>query len=558
MGLDWALQHRMTVDRRQLCAVARPPSAGLGPHLHREFFPEVDAGAFEIDVRAPTGTRIERTEEQLAEVEEFIRETIPEHDLELIISEIGVTPTVVRLHPQRRPDGRRRQGPAQGASQQSAQEYVSLLRHGFADGRPFRRPGVRLRRRRHDPQRHERGQVDADQHPHHRQGPEAALPDRRGASRRDVRQVHGVVDARIIQRLDYPQFTINVDRAKAADLGLTQEDVMKNVVAAFNSSIQFNKQNFWIDPVSRNQYFVGVQYPEEDIESIETLLDIPITGDKQDATVPLRSWPRSTRTTVPTEITHTNIQPTIDLTMGVEGRDLGHVADDVAKVIDKFGKRTPQGDWAPYDPRVKDEQEDPARLEDRHERRVRPDAGHVPQPGLRPDPRLAADLLPDGRARSIVRRAADGHVVVPLSLGGVLPMLYLTGTAINVQSLLGVIFIVGIKVANTVLMTDFAQELRRHEGLSPTEAIRKAASIRVRPVTMTALAAFFAMVPAALAWSAAARRTPRWPAPSSAACSPASRRRCSSCPRSIHSSYPTASWPSPRPSTRSARLMPDL
>jgi multidrug efflux pump subunit AcrB len=90
-------------------------------------------------------------------------------------------------------------------------------------------------------------------------------------------------------------------------------------------------------------------------------------------------------------------------------------------------------------------------------------------------------------------------LTVPISLGGVIPMLYLTGTALNVQSLLGIIFVVGIKVANTVLMTDFAQELRRHEGLSPTEAIRKAASIRVRPVTMTALAAFFAMVPAALA-----------------------------------------------------------
>jgi multidrug efflux pump subunit AcrB len=82
---------------------------------------------------------------------------------------------------------------------------------------------------------------------------------------------------------------------------------------------------------------------------------------------------------------------------------------------------------------------------------------------------------------------------------GILPMLLLTGTAINVQSVLGVIFIVGIKVSNTVLMTDYAQDLRREEGLSPTAAIRKAASIRVRPVTMTALAAFFAMVPGALA-----------------------------------------------------------
>jgi len=90
-------------------------------------------------------------------------------------------------------------------------------------------------------------------------------------------------------------------------------------------------------------------------------------------------------------------------------------------------------------------------------------------------------------------------LVVPISLGGVLPMLYLTGTALNVQSLLGIIFVVGIKVANTVLMTDLAQELRRHEGLTPTQAILQAATLRVRPVTMTALAAFFAMVPAALA-----------------------------------------------------------
>ena len=119
---------------------------------------------------------------------------------------------------------------------------------------------------------------------------------------------------------------------------------------------------------------------------------------------------------------------------------------------------------------------------------------------------------------------------MPLCLVGILPMLYLTGTAVNVQSLLGFIFIVGIKVANTVLMTDFAQELRRHEGLTPTQAIRKAASIRVRPVTMTALAAFFAMIPGPSPWSEAARPTPRWPARSSAACWPASPPRCSSCP----------------------------
>ncbi len=89
--------------------------------------------------------------------------------------------------------------------------------------------------------------------------------------------------------------------------------------------------------------------------------------------------------------------------------------------------------------------------------------------------------------------------IVPLCLVGIMPALYFTGSAVNVQSLLGFIFIVGIKVANSVLMTDYAQELRRHEGLTPFEAIRKAASLRVRPITMTALAAFFALIPGALA-----------------------------------------------------------
>jgi hypothetical protein len=85
-----------------------------------------------------------------------------------------------------------------------------------------------------------------------------------------------------VQRLDYPEFVIEVDRAKAAEMGLNQADVMRNVVAALNSSIQFNKKNFWIDPISHNQYFVGVQYPEGDIESVETLLNVPVTSPVQE------------------------------------------------------------------------------------------------------------------------------------------------------------------------------------------------------------------------------------------------------------------------------------
>ena len=125
--------------------------------------------------------------------------------------------------------------------------------------------------------------------------------------RERVAAIDGVVDARVIQRLNYPEFMINVDRKKAADLGLTQEDVMRNLVAAMNSSIQFNKTNFWIDPVNKNQYYVGVQYREEDIKTLETLLNVPVTGPKQAMPVPLRNVVSIERTNVPTEVTHLDI-----------------------------------------------------------------------------------------------------------------------------------------------------------------------------------------------------------------------------------------------------------
>jgi multidrug efflux pump subunit AcrB len=309
--------------------------------------------------------------------------------------------------------------------------------------------------------------------------------------------IKGVVDARIIQRLDYPEYIIDVDRAKAADLGLNQQDVMRNVVAAFNSSIQFNKHNFWIDPVGGNQYFVGVQYPEGDIKSLETLLNIPITTPTRHS-IPLSNLVTLRRASVPTEVTHTNIQPTIDLTMGTYGRDLGHVSDEVAAAIDAFGEKQADGTWIPYDPSSRAKRAlkgskivlsgEYARMKETFRSLFFGLIGAS----------VLIYFLMVGLDKSWVVPLTV-MLVVPLCLVGILPMLYLTGSAINVQSLLGFIFVVGIKVANTVLMTDFAQELRRHEGLTPTEAIRKSASIRVRPVTMTALAAFFALIPGAFA-----------------------------------------------------------
>ena len=479
----------------------------MTPIMRRDFFPEVDSGAFEMYVRAPTGTRIDRpqgddgicTEKLIAQVEEFIRETIPEHDLELFISELGVTPdwsaaytpnagsmdSVVRVQ-------------LTEHREHTAQHYVDRLRQGLAADKRFQMLDFAF---------DAGGMIRAALN----EGKSTPINIRLTGKNQDVlfkvahlireevKKIDGVVDARVMQRNNLPAFRIEVDRDKAATLGLTQAEVMQNVVAATNSSISFHKTNFWIDPVSKNQYYVGVQYPEKDIDSVQMLKDIPITGHNQGDPITLGDMATLTREQIPAEIKHVNLQATVDVSMGVEGRDLGHVSVDVTKKVNQFGKLLETDVWAPYDP---DSKEEGATLEGSKMilsgeytkmQETFKDLGF----GL-----ILASLLiyflMVGLDKSFIVPMTV-MAILPLCLIGILPMLYLTGSAVNVQSLLGFIFVVGIKVANTVLMTDYAQELRRHEGLTPTEAIRKAASVRVRPVTMTALAAFFAMIPTALA-----------------------------------------------------------
>ncbi len=471
----------------------------FSPILRRDFFPEVDAGAFEIAVRATSGTRIERTEEQIARVEDFIKQNIPHEDLELVISEIGLTSDWSSGYtPNSGPQDAILKVQLSEHRSKSAQEYVSILRKGFARDRRFANLEFAF-----DTGGMVRGALNEgkstpiniqlkgkNQFVLHR------LAERIKA---EVRRIEGVVDARVIQKLDAPELVVNVNRAKAADLGLSQDYIMKNIIAATNSSISYNKKNFWIDPISHNQYFVGVQYPEKKIRSISDLENIPIISPNQGRPIPLKEVATIDYGHVPTEIHHVDIQPAIDLTMGVEGRDLGHVCDDVIAVLQKYGRQIGEGKWHPYDPFAAGGRKmlggSTIELSGEYSRMKSTFSSLYLFGGLAV---LLIYFLMVALDRSFIVPLTV-MLVVPLCLVGVLPVLWLTGSAINVQSLLGVIFIVGIKVANTVLMTDYAQELRRHEGLSPTDAIRKAAGLRVRPVTMTALAALFAMIPTALA-----------------------------------------------------------
>jgi multidrug efflux pump subunit AcrB len=511
----------------------------LGPNLRREFFPEVDAGAFEVFLRLPSGTRIEATEGYVEAAELYIKAKTGA-DLELVISEIGLTADwSAAFTPNAGPMDAAMKVQLKSKRSKSAQEHVAILRSGFATDPEFQKllTQVYERMKRDEEQEADRIALSGRTRPalmmpgmlpFDRANTEFAF-DAGGMIRSamnegkstplnvritaknltkarkladkllaELRGINGVVDARVMQRLDYPQYVIEVDRSKAASLGLSQQDIMRNIVAAVNSSVQFNKKNFWIDPVSHNQYYVGVSYKEEDITSLETLLDIPITSPTQRKSIPLRNLAEMKRVTVPSEIVHTNLQPTIDVTMGVAGRDLGHVADDVNAVVAKFGEKRPDGGLTPFDPDVSDNQKlmSGAKIILSGEYEKMQTTFKYQAMGM-----AAAILLIYFLMVALFKSYITPIVVlsaVPIGVIGVVLMLYVTGTALNVQSLLGVIFMIGIVVSNTVLLTDFAINVQRLDQLSATDAISKAAGVRVRPVVMTAMATFFALIPMAL------------------------------------------------------------
>lgn len=481
----------------------------LGPQLRREFFPEVDGGAFEMTVRAPSGTRLELTEERVADIEQVIRDTLGS-DLQLVVAEVGVVADWSAAYtPNAGPMDAALKVQLTADRENSAQEHVRRLRRKFAADRRFadlefgfdaggliraamnggKATPITVRITGKDT---------------------AALREVAEAVRKEAAQIDGIVDARILQRLDYPQYVIDVDRTKAADLGLPLKDVMKNVVAALNGSTQFNKSNFYIDPVSKGQYYVGVQYSAGDIESIQTVLNVPITSRSQKQAIPLRNLVTIRQSTIATDIVHNNLQSGVELVMSVDGRDLGHVADDLIEVLHRFGDRQADGTWLPYAIASSPEAHRLAGQTAAHRETLK-----------------GARILLSGeyaRMQDMFRNLGGGLALatvlvyllltvlfqsfrlpliilfaVPIGLVGVVLMLYATGTAVNVQSLLGVIFMVGIVVANTVLLVDCAQTFRTQDGMSPTEAIRTAAAIRMRPILMTALAALLALLPMALA-----------------------------------------------------------
>jgi CzcA family heavy metal efflux pump len=453
------------------------------PRIGRELFPQVDSGQFTIRVRATSGLKVEETEKIVAEVEKSVKAAMGE-DVERMISNIGVlmewpaayTPNsgpqdafILVQHNRKRPDKEpirklRKDLPDRFPGVEFAFEPNSMLRAALNFGLPA---PVNI-------------QVEGrDLHT------AMGIAER---VKRAMREVPGTVDVRIQQRLDYPQYKLVIDRQKCAELGLSQDDVVKNVVTAFNSSVSFAK-SFWVDERNGNHYWIGAQYPEKDMEDLETLLNVPITSAEQDEPILLRDLAKFERSTAPSEVMHYNIARVIDVYADVDGRDLGSVAGEVDRKIRAIEQ----------EPDVQKLIASGYKIHRRGELKSMNESFRTLVIGLG----LAAVmvyLVMVIQFRSLLQPFIV-MIAAPLGLIGVIWMLWLTDTYISVQSLMGLIMMVGIVKSFSLLMIDFANRLRA-QGKAPLDAIREAAAVRLRPILMVALAAMLGLVPMAIAGGA--------------------------------------------------------
>ncbi len=450
-----------------------------------ELFPQTDAGQFAVKVRATTGLRVEKTEELVTQVEKAIGAVIPEKERTMIVSNIGIlldwpaayTPNsgpqdaflLVQLaqHHARSTffyvDELRKKLPQQFPGIEFNFDTGGMLSAALNGGLPA---PINI-------------QVEGNKL---EVAHEIAVKIKRHAE-----TVRGAVDVRIQQRLDAPQINIDIDRVKAAQVGLTQEEVVKNIVTALNSSINF-APSFWIDEKNGNHYFIGAQYRENDIQSINTILDIPITGKNQTTPVALRTFGKFSRGTAYSEINHLNITRVTDVFVNVRGRDVGSVVGDIERYVDNIKNdraQVPEG----YSIQMRGE------VKTMHESFTSLGFGFL----------LAIVLV---YLVMIVefRSFLDPFIVmfaVPLGLIGVAWMLFLTQTFLSIQSMMGIIMMVGIVVSFSVLMVDFANRIlteaaEKNERKTPRDAIAEAATIRLRPILMTGLAAILGLMPMAL------------------------------------------------------------
>lgn len=441
-----------------------------------ELFPQMDVGQISIDVRMESGTRIEQTEKNITAIEKYLQQEIGS-DLNIIISNIGVLNDWPAAYT---PNSGTQDATIaiqlkEGYKTKTA-EYVKTLRPKLKEKFPgvqfiFNTGGIvttALNMGLPSP-------LDIQI-----TGNDLQKSNDIALKVRDIVQnVEGTEDVRIHQRYDHPEIKVDIDRTKAAMLGINADDVVKNTVSALNSSVNF-KPSFWIDEKNGNHYFVGVTYPEIDLDNPQSVENISLTGTNGQTTL-LKNIAKTSLTSAPIEINHLNIQRVTDVFANVEGKDIGSTANEIEKKLETLRKDLPEG----------------YKIEMRGEIKSMKDSFGNLGLGL-----ILAILLVYLVIVPLLRSFKLPLIiitVIPLGLIGVTGMLLATNTYLNIQSMMGIIMMVGITVAFSNLLVDKMNNLFK-EGKPLEQAIKEGVANRFRPIIMTAIVAVFALTPMAIGY----------------------------------------------------------
>ena len=449
-------------------------SLGLYPFIGKAYFPRTDPGQFVISVKAPSGTRLELTDQMVGQVEELVRAVVATNDLKIIVSNIGTTPGFNSiLNPNSCPSTAIVQVGLNEGHKLSSYDYMnrvrSRLRHELPQVSAYLQTG---------------GLVDAIIN----QGVPAPLdiqvsaPQMAGAHAvaeriaQLVRAVPGVSDVLIPQDVDYPSLQIDIDRERASELGLSAQEVIDSLITALTSNGMI-APSYWIDPANGNNYLLTVQYPEGVLKSLEDLGSMPLRAPNLKQPTRLDSVVKISHVLKPTEVDHYQIRRTVDVYVSPAGEDLSGVFSAVQKIVDQTS--------LPPNTVVKVRGSVQAMQESFQSFGL----------GL-----ILATVLVYLILVAQFKSFADPLLIllaVPTGLTGVLIMLFASGTTLNVMSLMGVVMMVGIVVSNSILIVEFTRRLRE-EGHPLREAVSRACRVRLRPVLMTSLATLMGLIPMAL------------------------------------------------------------
>jgi multidrug efflux pump subunit AcrB len=293
----------------------------------------------------------------------------------------------------------------------------------------------------------------------------------------EIKKIPGAVDVRVNQPNNLPQLTVEVQRVKAAQLGLTENDVANAVLLALSGTSQVEPV-YWLDPTYGIQYVINVFTPQFHIDSVAQLNALPIHVSQGDDQI-LANVADLKREEVPPVVSHYNIQPVTDIYGGVDGSDLGSVLDQIQPLVKKMSKDLPRGTSITL--------------------RGQALTMHSSYIGLATGLVMAIVLI---YFLLVVNFQSwlDPFIIItalPGALAGVLWGLFLTQTTLSVPALMGAIMSMGVATANSVLVVTFARE-NLHAGKDPITAAIEAGIGRIRPVTMTALAMIIGMLPMSL------------------------------------------------------------